>query len=116
MPHSHLQKVTIYPLPGKPVFPKRAGYSLATEDVLDARESNLHRIVEQMPGILWTTDLDLNITLALGNGLARLNPTVQHYEGMCLSEFFGEDGVHAPILDAHYSALDGQPQSLEINM
>jgi len=87
-----------------------------TDHLSDTLESDLHRIVEQMPGILWTTDQDLNVTLSLGNGLARLNPAQRPREGMCLSEFFGDETVHTPLLDAHYSALEGRGQSFDIDV
>ena len=35
---------------------------------------DLDRIVEQMPAVLWTTDLELNITFTAGNVRAQFNP------------------------------------------
>ena len=117
MVQRNMQKTTMYSLPAEANPRGAATVSLPIhEGVYAAREANLRHVVEQMPGILWTTDLDLNVTFSLGNGLARLNPMVHPYEGMPLSEFFGDESVHSPVLDAHYNALGGYAQSFEIEV
>jgi len=89
-------------------------FTLQESVYVASRENSLRRVVEQMPGIVWTTDLDLNITFSLGNGLSRLNTMAQPYEGMPLSEFFSDESVHSPLLDAHHNALGGHAQSFEL--
>ena len=41
---------------------------------------------------------------------------IHPYEGMPLSEFFGDESVHSQVLDAHYNALGGHAQSFEIEI
>jgi signal transduction histidine kinase len=111
------QKVAMYSLPSEANHRGAATTSYPEqEEVYVVRENNLRRVVEQMPGILWTTDLELNITFSLGNGLSRLNPMIHPYEGMPLSDFFGDEAIHSPVLDAHYNALGGYAQSFEIEV
>lgn len=113
----HMQKFTMYSLSSEPQSSSAAVLACpAPEEFRGIQESSLRRIIEQVPGILWTTDLDLNIAFSLGNSLARLNPVVRPHEGMPLGEFFGDESVHSPVLDAHYNALGGHAQSFEIDV
>jgi len=116
MVQRNVHNIAMYSLPSEANPDAAATVSFPGREPGFVRDTNLRRIVEQMPGILWTTDLELNINFSLGNGLGRLNPMVHPYEGMPLSEFFGDESIHSPILDAHYNALGGYAQSFEIDL
>ena len=116
MVQRNVHNIAMYSLPSEANPDGNAMLTFPGREPSMVREANLHRVVEQMPGILWTTDLELNINFSLGNGLGRLNPMVHPYEGMPLSEFFGDESVHSPLLDAHYNALGGYAQSFEIDV
>ena len=119
MVHFHTQKFALYSLPSGNSYQEDGD-----TDVLFKKKEchfgtgicDLDRIVEQMPAVLWATDLELNITFSAGNMRAQLNPGTHFYVGMPLSEFFGAAAAPSPALEAHYGALGGYAQSFEIRV
>ncbi|MCA9072575.1 MAG: response regulator, partial [Planctomycetaceae bacterium] len=77
------------------------------------RETNIRLLTNQLPAVLWTTDLDLKITSSLGAGLGRLNLLPGQVVGMTISEYFeARDDSDGP-LQAHLEALEGESVSFE---
>jgi len=75
-------------------------------------EALLRLLVEQMPALLWSTDVELKLTSWVG-GLAKLAPEAYRAVGMTLFEFFHtEDETLRPIA-AHRRALQGESVSYE---
>ena len=72
------------------------------------------RLLEQMPAVLWTTDMDLRITSSAGAGLAALDWHPDQMVGISLIEFFKTDDPQFLPLAAHLRALQGEPVSYEI--
>src|SRR5437899_369120 len=92
------KKIALYALP----CDEQAPYRPETAD-----DSSLSGLLTQMPGILWTTDIDLRFTMTMGAGLAQLG--LQHHElaGQTLYEFFKtSDPAFSPVA-AHHAALVG---------
>src|SRR5439155_20051393 len=84
-------------------------------DELRESRTRLDLLLEQMPAILWTTDLDLRITSSMGAGLSGLSRRPADVIGMSLQEYFGtNDPGFAPI-DAHRKAMKGEPVSYELS-
>ena len=74
---------------------------------LASREARLRMMVEQVPAILWTTDIELTFTSSVGAALPKLGLVPGQLDGTKLGEFFkSEDPQFAPIA-AHQRALKG---------
>jgi len=115
MVQRHVQRIAMYSLPSDLDFGEAGPMVeiLENESAVSIRESNLRAVIEQMPAVLWTTDLELTVTFSTGNGLARLNHSVHPFAGMTLSEFFHKDADPTPMITAHLKALGGYAQTFE---
>src|SRR5258706_7968853 len=60
------------------------------------------RLVEQLPLVLWSTDLDLRITAIRGGGAQA------GQQGKTIEEAFGNPSQAAPVVAAHRAALRGE--------
>jgi diguanylate cyclase (GGDEF)-like protein/PAS domain S-box-containing protein len=80
-------------------------------DVTKAEQIRL--MAQQMPGVMWTTDLDLKITSIWGSGLAELMIAPKQLLGRSVCELLGSGDGHAtPILE-HQEALRGTRSHFE---
>jgi diguanylate cyclase (GGDEF)-like protein/PAS domain S-box-containing protein len=77
------------------------------------REEQFRLMVEQIPAVLWTTDLELRFTSSSGAGLAALGLRQNQVVGLTLTEFFGSPGENFPAIAATRRALDGESVSYE---
>lgn len=77
------------------------------------RETDIRLLTDQLPAVLWTTDLDLRITSSLGAGLARLNLLPGQVVGMTISEYFETRHDSDGPLQAHLEVLEGKSVSFE---
>jgi diguanylate cyclase (GGDEF)-like protein/PAS domain S-box-containing protein len=76
-------------------------------------EGPLRLIIEQMPGLHWTTDQNLRITSCWGKGLASSEIPADALVGRSVCEFLEcADRDTAPIAE-HYEALRGSPSHFE---
>src|SRR5262245_35911686 len=78
------------------------------------RDSLLRLIVEQMPAVLWSTDLDLRLTSSEGAGLTALGNKPGQFVGVTLFDFFHTKDPEFLPLAAHRKALLGQSVSFEV--
>jgi diguanylate cyclase (GGDEF)-like protein len=76
-------------------------------------EPLLSALLEQMPGLLWTTDLNLRITSNWGAGLARFRIRPGALVGLSLSDLFGCADHHAAPMAEHAEALRGLSSHFE---
>jgi len=84
------------------------------DEALREKEAGLRLLVEQMPAVLWSLDLDLKFTSLLGAGLAGLNQHPGQFVGQTLYDYFQiRDPQFQPIA-AHLRALEGESVSYEI--
>ncbi len=84
---------------------------MQAENRLRESQSSLLLMLDQLPAVLWTTDLELNITSIRGSALAGLaiqNPAT--VAGLFPYTTYGEN----PVV-MHYQALSGVPVSFEIS-
>jgi len=92
-----------------------AGGLRLSEQALRASEARLRLLTAQMPGVLWTTDLDLKITWASGAALGDMSQQNAEVVGWTLFHFFHtEDPAFLPIA-AHKRALAGENVSFEFD-
>src|SRR5215475_10991224 len=80
----------------------------------DDRDTLLRLIVEQMPAVLWSTDLDLRLTSSEGAGLTALGAKPGQFVGVTLFDFFHTTDPEFVPLAAHRKALLGQSVSFEV--
>jgi diguanylate cyclase (GGDEF)-like protein len=76
-------------------------------------EGPLRSIMKQMPGIHWTTDQNLCITLHWGKGLASSRISPDAFVGRSVCEFLGSADRHTTPVAEHYRALRGFPSHFE---
>jgi hypothetical protein len=81
------------------------------ELALREREARLRLLIEQMPGVLWTTDRELYITSSVGNGLAAINLRPNQLVGTNLVDFLKADANSQLPIEAHRRALSGVSSS-----
>ncbi|MFT3882110.1 MAG: PAS domain S-box protein [Gemmatales bacterium] len=70
-------------------------------------------IMEQLPSVLWTTDMNLVFTSSSGSGLREIGQEPNAVVGMPLSEFFQTSDMNHPSLAAHRMALLGQSSTYD---
>ena len=78
-------------------------------------EAQLRAIAEQMPCVLWTTDLNLCFTSSNGAGLKGLGLKPGQVVGMLLADFFEGQAEKEIVLDKHRRACAGETASYETN-
>lgn len=84
------------------------------EQALRERESRLRLLMQRIPVVLWSTNIDLCFTTITGSGLSALGLQDDEIVGMSLHEFFGvQDDGFTPI-SAHLRALEGETVDYEI--
>jgi diguanylate cyclase (GGDEF)-like protein/PAS domain S-box-containing protein len=85
-----------------------------TEEAAQEREVRLRLLVEQVPGILWSTDTELRFTSARGSVLELVKVDPAEIVGQRAEEFFGTDESGAQATAAHRGALEGDSSSYEV--
>ncbi len=76
---------------------------------LRAGEARMRLIVEQIPAVIWTTDLDLRFTSTMGAGLARLQvPSAEKEVAQSLFEYFQTEDPDFKPIAAHHRVLRGE--------
>ena len=87
MVRTQAQKVTLYSL-SSAMASEETIHDLHSPPKGTPAAADVLKIIEQMPALVWTTDLDLNVTRVHGNGLGHLMQASQHSSGMAISDFF----------------------------
>jgi PAS domain S-box-containing protein len=78
-------------------------------------EAQLRAIAEQMPCVLWTTDLNLRFTSSYGAGLKGLGLSPGQAVGVLVADFFEGQAEREIQLDKHRRACAGEAVSYETN-
>jgi PAS domain S-box-containing protein len=84
-----------------------------SEEALRESEGRLRLLMEQMPAVMWSTDVDLRVTSSVGAALAGLSLRPNELVGKTLYEYFGTTDPDFPSLDAHLRAVAGESLSFE---
>ncbi len=83
------------------------------ETVLIESEARARLLMDQLPAVLWATDLDLRFTSSEGSGLAALGLRPGEAVGRTLEEFFGTHDEEFPAIAAHRQAARGESVTYE---
>jgi PAS domain S-box-containing protein len=75
------------------------------------RDRYVRMIFRQLPGALWTTDRDLNLTYVAGRLATKAAPTAKR--GMSVFDVLGTRDPTHPVIAYHRAALSGDSQSAE---
>jgi PAS domain S-box-containing protein len=77
-------------------------------------EARLEVMIENMPAVLWTTDLNLRFTSSAGAGLKGLGLRKNETVGKSLFEYFRTDDPEFAPIAAHRQALAGESITYEL--
>jgi PAS domain S-box-containing protein len=83
-------------------------------EAIEERDTTLRLIVEQMPAVLWSTDMDLRLTSSQGAALTGLGHRPNQFVGVTLFDFFRTTDPEFLPLAAHRKALLGESVSFEV--
>jgi PAS domain S-box-containing protein len=83
-------------------------------DLLES-ERLLHLVLDQIPAILWTTDVDLVIKMSLGAGLKNLGRTAMSNRGQTMQEAVGSNDPEYLPIAASRRALQGESVAYTLN-
>ena len=89
---------------------------ILTEDKLRDSEGKLHLLLEQIPSLLWTTDVSLRFTVLLGAGFRPLQMNIESLVGKSLFEFFQTKKASFPPIKMHKRALKGKAGTFEMKI
>jgi PAS domain S-box-containing protein len=76
-------------------------------------EARLRVMLEQLPAVVWTTDLELRLSSSVGAGLGDLGLKPGEAVGHTIHEFFTSQGKSHPAITAHLGALEGRSVAYE---
>jgi PAS domain S-box-containing protein len=82
---------------------------------VDVYKTLFHRMAEESSAVLWTTNLENQVTMSCGRGLAALDLRPEQVVGMTLFEFFRVESPEAPIIAMHHRALSGEQVSCRLD-
>ncbi|HQR07922.1 MAG TPA: PAS domain S-box protein [Gemmatales bacterium] len=85
---------------------------LAEQRLFD-NQQRIELILQQLPSVLWTTDMDLRFTSSSGSGLKEIGQEPNAVAGISLQEFFQTSDMDHPSLAAHRQALQGQSSTYD---
>lgn len=74
----------------------------------------LRLLLEQIPAVMWSTDLKLRFTTSVGAGLCHLNLKPNQVVGMSLYDYFQTDDPEFLPISMHRQALTGKSANFEI--
>jgi diguanylate cyclase (GGDEF)-like protein len=78
------------------------------------RDARLRLLIEQLPAIVWSTDLALNVTSSLGGGLKGLHLLPHPLGEVTLGEYFQVEATDNHIPLAHRQALAGETVEFQL--
>jgi diguanylate cyclase (GGDEF)-like protein len=88
-------------------------YPFPKDGLFSMSDAPLRSIIEQMPGLHWTSDQNLRITANWGMDLASVRIPPDGLVGLSVWEFLSCTDPHTTPLAEHYEALRGFPSQFE---
>ncbi len=78
-------------------------------------EAQMRIVTEQMPAVLWTTDLQLRFTSSSGAGMLGLDLKSDQFVGQTLFQILNTNDKENEAIAAHLDAMLGKPAAFEID-
>jgi len=90
---------------------------LRAEVHLRETEASQRLLLQHLPAVVWTTDLDLRFTSSVGAGLTALalRPGEVSLVGTSLFRYLHTDDPTSPVIAAHLRALRGEPVTIDFS-
>jgi PAS domain S-box-containing protein len=82
----------------------------------DPGNQRVRELLDQIPAILWTTDLDLKLTWWRGGGIIVLGLDAEAQLGVSVYDFFGTTKREHPAVHAHRAAVEGEARDYEVRV
>ncbi len=76
----------------------------------------VRELLDQIPAILWTVDLDLRLTWWRGGGIEVLGLDEEAQLGTSVPDFYGTTNAEHPAVHAHRAALEGEARDFEVQV
>ncbi len=80
-----------------------------------ARSVGVEGLIDEIPAVVWATDVDLVFTASRGRGLQELGLEPDQIVGRTVQEYFGTDDPEYTAVTAHLAALRGETHAFEQN-
>jgi diguanylate cyclase (GGDEF)-like protein/PAS domain S-box-containing protein len=77
------------------------------------REARLRRVLEHLPAVIWSTDVELRVTSSLGGGLQPLHHAAQEIVDLALADYFEVNDSFDALVAAHRRALSGEAADVD---
>ncbi len=87
-----------------------------TEQILREKEARLKIIIDHIPALLWTTDLELSLNSLNGTQLYLIGGEGKYWINKSVDEIFPEDQFGTLPLEGHRMALQGVSSSFELSV
>lgn len=72
------------------------------------------RLLERIPALVWSTDLELRLTWWRGGGIRTLGLDPEALIGVDIYDFLGTRDPEHPSIQAHHAALEGEARNYEL--
>jgi len=82
----------------------------------DPGAQRVRLLLDQIPAILWTCDLEMRLTWWRGGGINVLGLDAEAQLGTSVSDFFGTTNPEHPAVHAHRAALQGEPRDYDLRV
>ena len=82
----------------------------------DPGAQRVRELLDQIPAILWTTDLGLRLTWWRGGGIVVLGLDAEAQLGVSAYDFYGTTSPEHPAVHAHRAALEGEARNFEVEV
>jgi PAS domain S-box-containing protein len=82
----------------------------------DPGAQRVRELLDQIPAIVWTTDLDLHLTWWRGGGIDVLGLDAEAQLGVSVYDFFATTDPESPSVHAHRAAVQGESRDYEVQV
>lgn len=82
----------------------------------DPGAQRVRELLDQIPAIVWATDLDLRLTWWRGGGINVLGLDAEAQLGVSVYDFFGTTHPEHPAVHAHRAAVQGEPRDYDLRV
>ena len=82
----------------------------------DPGHQRVRELLDQIPAILWTTDLELRLTWWRGGGINVLGLDAEAQLGVTVTDFFATTNPESSSVHAHRAAVQGEARDFDVKV